>query len=49
MSIYGFPIKSGYLPWVLIGIHTLMGNSPLTDFIGVAAGHTYIYLKMVLP
>jgi hypothetical protein len=29
--------------------HLLTGHSPFSDLIGVAAGHTYIYLRMVLP
>jgi len=29
--------------------HLLTGHNPFSDLIGVAAGHTYIYLKMVLP
>jgi len=29
--------------------HVLTGGNPFSDLIGVAAGHTYIYLKMVLP
>jgi Derlin-2/3 len=49
MQIYGFPVKSGNLPWVLIAFHLLTGGSPFADLVGVAAGHTYIYLKMVLP
>jgi len=49
MQIWGFPVKSGHLPWVLIAFHTLTGGNPFSDLIGVAAGHTYIYLRMVLP
>ena len=29
--------------------HLFTGMNPFSDLIGVAAGHTYIYLKMVLP
>lgn len=49
MTIYGFPIKSGHLPWALLVLHVLLGNSIVSDLVGVATGHTYIYLKMVLP
>ena len=49
MSIWGFPVKTGNLPWVLIAFHVLTGNSPIADLVGLAAGHTYIYLKMILP
>lgn len=49
MTIYGFPVKSGHLPWVLIALHMLTGGSPFGDLVGVAAGHSYIFLKMILP
>ena len=49
MSIWGFPIKSVNLPWVMMAFHLFTGGNPFSDLIGVAAGHTYIYLKVVLP
>ena len=49
MSIWGFPIMSINLPWVLMGFHLVTGGNPFNDLIGVAAGHSYIYLKEVLP
>lgn len=49
MSIYGFPVKSANLPWVLMAMHILMGGGIISDLVGVAAGHSYIYLKEVLP
>ena len=49
VSIWGFPVKSGNLPWVLILLSILTGGDPFKDLIGIAAGHTYIYLKKVLP
>ena len=49
MSFWGFPIKSGNLPWVLIAFHVLTGGSPFGDLVGVASGHTYVYLKMIVP
>lgn len=48
-SIWGFQFKSANLPWVLMLYHLLTGHNPFSDLIGVAAGHSYIYLKMVLP
>lgn len=48
-AIWGFQFKSANLPWVLMAYHLLTGHSPFSDLIGVATGHTYIYLKMVLP
>ena len=49
MSIWGFPVKSQHLPWVLMGFHLFTGGNPFNDLIGVAAGHSYVYLKEVLP
>ena len=49
VSIWGFPVQSGNLPWALVALSILTGGSPFEDLIGIAAGHTYIYLKMVLP
>jgi len=49
MSLWGFPVKSANLPWVLIAMHVLMGGSPFKDLVGVAAGHSYIFLVKVLP
>ena len=49
MSIYGIPLKSGNLPWFLMAFHVLMAGNLISDLIGVATGHTYIYLKEILP
>lgn len=49
MSIWGFPVTSGNLPWVLVVLSILTGGDPFTILIGIAAGHTYIFLKITLP
>jgi len=49
MQIWGFPVTSGNLPWVLILFSILTGGDPFNDLIGIAAGHTYIFLKINLP
>lgn len=49
ISIWGFPVKSANLPWVLVLMSVLTGGDPFADLIGIAAGHTYVYLKNVLP
>ena len=49
VSIWGFPVQSANLPWVLLVFHVLTGGSPIQDLVGIAAGHTYVYLKLVLP
>ena len=32
-----------------MGFHLFTGGNPFNDLIGVATGHTYIYLKTILP
>lgn len=49
VSIWGIPVQSGNLPWALLVLSILTGGDPFTDLIGIAAGHTYIFLKMTLP
>ena len=49
IGIWGYPVQSGNLPWVLLLLSILTGGDPFKDLIGIAAGHTYIYLKVVLP
>ncbi|CDW75945.1 UNKNOWN [Stylonychia lemnae] len=49
MSIWGFPVVSGNLPWVLVLLSILTGGDPFESLIGIAAGHTYIFLKITLP
>ena len=49
MSIWGFPVTSGNLPWVLVAFSILSGGDPFSNLIGIAAGHTYIFLKLTLP
>ncbi len=49
VSIWGFPVTSDNLPWVLLGFSILTGGDPFDDLIGIAAGHTYIFLKETLP
>lgn len=49
MQIWGFPVQSGNLPWALLAFSVLTGGNPFDDLIGIAAGHTYIFLKITLP
>lgn len=49
VSIWGFPVKTGNLPYVMIAFHVLTGGSPIADLVGLATGMAYIYLKEVLP
>ena len=45
MAVWGFPIKSCHLPWVLMVFHLFTGGNPFNDLIGVAAGAIYAYLR----
>ena len=49
MSIWGFPVQSKNLPWVLMAFHLFTGGNPFNDLIGVATGHMYYYLRSILP
>ena len=49
MSIWGFPVQAAYLPWVLLLLNVVQGQDPISDLIGIATGHAYIYVKTVLP
>lgn len=44
-----FPFTAPYLPWVLFGFSFLLGNSPVVDMLGIAAGHVYFYFDDVYP
>jgi len=47
--MFGFVFKNAYLPWVILFYELLTGGSIINLLIGIAAGHTYIVLKDVLP
>ena len=49
VSIWGFPVTSANLPWVLLLLDVVQMGDIVSDLIGIAAGHTYIYVKTVLP
>lgn len=48
-SFYGFRFKASYLPWVLVGFSFIVGDDPIRDILGIAAGHLYYFLQEVLP
>jgi len=48
-SFWGFQIKGAYLPFFLMGISMLMGQPPVSDAAGLAAGHVFYFLAEVLP
>lgn len=47
--LYFWPVQSKNLPWVLLAFSIITGGDPFTDLIGIAAGHSYIWLKHVIP
>ena len=49
IRIYMFPVSSGNLPWALVVLHLLLGADIFSDLIGIAAGHTFVFLKVILP
>jgi len=50
MSFLGlFNFTAPYLPWVLLIFSTLIGSQPITDALGMIAGHAYYFLKDVYP
>ena len=44
-----FRFEGLYLPWALIAFTVLVGGNPMTDILGVVAGHLYYFLLEVLP
>lgn len=50
VSIHGLvEIKGFYLPWVLLGIDTIIGNPWKPGLEGIAAGHVYYFLTVLHP
>ncbi|KAG1654214.1 hypothetical protein FOA52_006958 [Chlamydomonas sp. UWO 241] len=50
MSLLGvFTFTAPYLPWVLLALSIVLGNSPYIDLLGIAAGHIYYFLEDVYP
>ena len=50
MSFLGFfTFNAPYLPWVMLGFSTLLGNGTTMDLIGIVVGHTYFFLEFIFP
>mmetsp|Transcript_5456 Transcript_5456/g.6203 ORF Transcript_5456/g.6203 Transcript_5456/m.6203 type:complete len:242 (-) Transcript_5456:5-730(-) len=49
VNFWGFAIKTGNFPWVLLGFSLLIGNDIFKILAGYAIGHLYMYLKYILP
>lgn len=48
-NFYGFGFKASYLPWVLVAFSFIVGDDPVRDLLGIAAGHLYYFIQEVLP
>jgi Derlin-2/3 len=44
-----FNFRAPYLPWIFLGFSCMLGTSPVTDILGVVAGHCYYYFEDVYP
>lgn len=48
--IFGsFKFKAFYLPWAYCALALLMGQTPINQLVGIAAGHVYFYLSSIFP
>ncbi|XP_038955014.1 derlin-3 isoform X4 [Rattus norvegicus] len=41
--------QAPFLPWALMGFSLLLGNSVITDLLGIIVGHIYYFLEDVFP
>lgn len=49
-KFYFFPeFPAVYLPWVMVGFSFIVGDDPVRDLMGIAAGHLFYFLNEVLP
>jgi len=48
-NFFMFRVPAAYLPWVMVGFAFVVGNDPMPDLCGIAAGHLYYFLQQVLP
>ena len=49
VTLWFLPVKSSNLPWAMLLLSVLTAGDPISDLIGIGAGHTYIFLKTILP
>ena len=38
-----------YFPFAIAGLNWIQGGSIWSDLIGIGVGHSYVYLKEILP
>lgn len=46
---FGTTFKAIYLPWVLAGFNILLGGNGIMEFLGILAGHVYVFFKYRYP
>lgn len=49
VSIYFFTVKGYQLPFALIFLHLIMGQSLWVDLMGLLSGHVYFFFREILP
>ncbi|KAM6156102.1 derlin-3 [Rhynchocyon petersi] len=49
IDFFGLTFKAPFLPWALLGLSLLLGNSILVDLLGITVGHIYYFLEDVFP
>ncbi|EWC76260.1 hypothetical protein C923_03103 [Plasmodium falciparum UGT5.1] len=49
VSIYFFTVKGYQLPFALIFLHLIMGQSLWVDIMGLLSGHVYYFFREILP
>jgi len=50
LSIFGYvDVSAHWFPWIACGLHFIFGQDWLQDICGIAAGHTYYFLREILP
>ncbi|GAQ79084.1 hypothetical protein KFL_000240150 [Klebsormidium nitens] len=50
VSIMGMvSVQALYLPWAMLALDVIFGNSPVPGLLGILVGHTYYFLTAVYP
>lgn len=49
VSLWGVIINALFIPWVMIAIKVLIGDSIFLPLLGIAVGHLFYFLVDVLP
>lgn len=49
IDFWGFSLQAWHLPFVLLAMSVVLGNSPVADIIGILVGHLYHFLVDIVP